>query len=237
MIHQEAITVAQVSVPADTNETTRASTLLDAIEIPGEDPVLVTLDAAHTSQETAMEIKRRSGWDYLMNVKGNRQKLQRAVFDKLLPLLCEPPHHVIREHSRGRIKTWSCWITGAEGVDFPHASQAAFIRRDSFEISGQRLSKENALMLTSRGKDKMTAADANHSTRNHWGIENKSHYVRDTAFREDHCQAWAGEGPQALAAIRNLSIGLLRMKGATAIKETLEWIAGDRMRALHFMTT
>jgi predicted transposase YbfD/YdcC len=83
----------------------------------------------------------------------------------------------------------------------------------------------------------MTAADLSRHTRNHWVIENKSHYVRDTVYREDHCQAWAGEGPRTLASLRNLAIGLIRLKGVTAIKETTEWIAGNRMRALRFMTT
>lgn len=240
MIHREAITIAQVSVPAETNESTQASTLLkalDAIGIPSGETVLITLDAAHTCQETAREINKRPGFDYLMNVKGNRSRLQRAVFDKLLPLLPKAPHHVIQEHARGRIKRWSCWITEADGIRFPCASQLAFIRREVFEVSGQRVSKDNALMITSREAGKMTAADINQETRGHWGIENKSHYPRDTTYREDHCQAWAGEGPQALAIMHNLAIGLIRLKGVNAIKETTEWIAADRMRALRFMAT
>jgi predicted transposase YbfD/YdcC len=172
-----------------------------------------------------------------MTVKGNQPSLQRAVFDKILPLLPEAPHHVTEEHSRGRIKKWSCWITGAEGIDFPHAAQAAFIRREIFEISGDRISKEHALILTSRKTGKMTAADVNRHIRSHWGIENKSHYVRDTVYREDHGQAWAGNGPQALASLRNLALGLFRMKNVKAIKETTEWVCRDQARALQFMTT
>lgn len=236
MIHREAITIAQVSVPGNTNEITQASALLETMEIPGGEPGLVTVDAAHTQHETAENIC-KNGFDYLMRVKGNQPSLQRAVFGKVLPLLPGQPHHIVREHARGYIRTWSCWITSAEGIDFPHASQAGFIRREIFEISGTRVSKEEALMLTSRNPEKMAAADLNRHTRNHWGIENKNHYIRDTAYREDHCQAWAGEGPRTLASLRNLAIGLIRMKGINAIKETTEWVAGDRMRALKFMTT
>jgi predicted transposase YbfD/YdcC len=83
----------------------------------------------------------------------------------------------------------------------------------------------------------MTAARVNQGIRRHWGIENKSHYIRDTVYREDHEQAWAGEGPQALASLRNLAIGLFRMKNTGSIKETTEWVCRDRMRALQFMTT
>ena len=197
MLHREAVTIAQVRVPDGTNEITQAETLLDGAGIPEGETALVTLDAAHTQRETAEYIGGKPGWDYLMTVKGNQPSLQREVFDKILPLLPRPPHHVTEEHSRGRIKRWSCWITGAEGIDFPDARQAAFIRREIFEISGDRISKEHALILTSRKSVKMTAADVNMHVRGHWGIENKSHYVRDTVYREDHGQAWAGDGPQA----------------------------------------
>jgi predicted transposase YbfD/YdcC len=237
MLHREAVTIAQVRVPDGTNEITQAETLLDAAGIPEGESALVTLDAAHTQRETAEYIGGKPGWDYLMTVKGNQPSLQREVFDKILPLLPEPPHHVTEEHSRGRIKRWSCWITGAEGIDFPDARQAAFIRREIFEISGDRISKEHALILTSRKSGKMTAADVNKHARGHWGIENKSHYARDTVYREDHGQAWAGDGPQALASLRNLALGLFRMKNVKTIKETTEWVCRDQTRALQFMTT
>ena len=67
--------------------------------------------------------------------------------------------------------------------------------------------------------------------------DNKSHYVRDTVYREDNSQAWAGEGPQAMASLRNLALGLFRLKKVNCIKETAEWVCRDRTRALLFMTT
>jgi hypothetical protein len=146
MTHRDSVTVAQVSVPAGTNETTQAATLLKALDvlgIPAEDEVLVTLDAARTCQETARAIKKRPQPGYLMNVKGNRSPPQAEVFARPAPLTLEKPHDVIRERSRGKIRQWSCWITGADGISFPSASQVALIRRDVYEISGQPVSKEN----------------------------------------------------------------------------------------------
>ena len=237
MLHREAVTIAQVRVPDGTNEITQAGTLLDAVKIPEGESVLITLDAAHTQRETAEYVGGKPGWDFLMTVKGNQPSLHREVFDKILPLLTEAPHHVTEEHDRGRIKRRSCWITGAEGIDFPHARQAAFIRREIFEISGDRISKEHALILTSRKTEMMTAADVNRHTRGHWGIENKSHYIRDTVYREDDSQAWAESGPHALASLRNLTLGLFRLKNANSVKETTEWVCRERTRALQFMTT
>jgi predicted transposase YbfD/YdcC len=113
-------------------------------------------------------------------------------------------------------------------IDFPDARQAAFIRRKIFEISGDRISKEHALILASRKSGKMTAADVNKHARGHWGIENKSHYVRDTVYREDHGQAWAGDGPQALASLRNLALGLFRMKTSKPSRKPRNGYAATR---------
>lgn len=237
MLHDEAVTVAQVRVPDGTNEITQAEAILKAAEIPEGNSVVFTMDAAHAQKETASTIAGKPGLDYIVTVKGNQPVLQRAVFDTVLPLLSGAAHDVIEEHSSGRIRKWSCWITGAGNAGFPHARQAAFIRREAFEISGDRISKENALILTSRKPGKMTAADVNKHVRKHWGIENKSHYVRDTVYREDHGQAWLGEGPQSLASLRNLALGLIRLKKENVIKETTQWISRDQSRALKFMTT
>jgi len=237
MLHREAVTIAQLRVPDGTSEITQADALLNAAEIPDGEAVLVTLDAAHTQRKTAESVAGKPGWDYLMTVKGNQPALQRQVFDKILPLLREAPHNVTEERSRGRIRKRSCWITCAEEINFPHARQAAVIRREIFEITGACVSKEHAIILTSRKAGKMTAADVNRNTRGHWGIENRSHYIRDTVYREDHSQAYSGDGPQALASLRNLTLGLLRMKNVNAIKETTEWICRDQVRALQFMTT
>ena len=69
MLHDEAVTVAQVRVPDGTNEITQAETLLDAAGIPEGESVLVTIDAAHTQRETAEYIGAKPGWNYLMTVR------------------------------------------------------------------------------------------------------------------------------------------------------------------------
>lgn len=237
LIHCDEITIAQVRVPDGTNEITQVSALLDALPIPSHMPAMFTLDSAHTQRETAKEIRKVPGWHYLMEVKGNQPKLQRAVFDKLLPFFRKPPHDIMEDDARGMLKRWSCWITDADGVDFPGAGQVGAIWREAFNRSGERLSKEIVLIITSRKPGELTAAVMNRGKRDHWRIENGSHYVRDTVFQEDLGQEWVGAGPQSLAGMRNLAIGLIHLKGHRGIKETTEWVAEDRDRAAYFMAT
>jgi predicted transposase YbfD/YdcC len=49
--------------------------------------------------------------------------------------------------------------------------------------------------------------------RTHWHIENRLHWPRDVTLGEDACQVRVGRAPQALAAVRNAVLGLLRGHG------------------------
>jgi hypothetical protein len=54
--------------------------------------------------------------------------------------------------------------------------------------------------------------------------------VRDVLFCEDHQHAYLGASAHAMALIRNLAPGLIRLAGITEIKRALERIAADRTR-------
>ncbi len=237
MNHEAGLTIGQVRVPDGTNEITQVDALLSALPVSPDEPVLITIDAAHTQDETAEAITKRLKWNYLMTVKGNRPILLRSLFEMLAPLTAGKPDDVVEEYKRGQYKKWRLWVTDARGIDFPGLEQAAIIIRDTFNAAKERISKEMAIVITSSPSAEMSAADINKHKRNHWGIENKGHYPRDVVYREDNDQTWQGEGPLVLAVLRSLAMSLFRLKGVKNIKETTEWVAGDRDRALYFMTT
>jgi predicted transposase YbfD/YdcC len=173
----------------------------------------------------------------VMTVKGNQPKLQKKIFSTFLPLLAGKPGHIVEERGHGRISRWSTWIADATGIDFPHATQIACIRRDVFHLDGAATSKEFALVITSSPAAQTGSASLHTHVRQHWGIENKNHYVRDTVWREDDNQAYTGHGPQSMAALRNLAMGLFRLNGIYKIKEATECISRDRNRALPLLAT
>lgn len=237
MVHRDGVTIAQVQVPADTNEITQVKALLTGVAPRDEERVVVTMDAAHTQRDTAKYLAGQRGFDYVATCKGNQPTLLKSVFTKAVPLTKTPPHHFVKERGHGRISQWSTWVTDAEGIDFPHARQIACIRRDIFNLDGQRVSKECAWIITSSTPERAQAADVHDHVREHWGIENKSHYVRDTTWCEDSHQAHIGSGPQAMATLKNLAAGLLRLNGHHDIKRTTESICRDRTRALPLLAT
>lgn len=237
MIHAAGVTIAQIRVPDATTEITQIDTLLAGLPpVPDSTRVLVTLDAAHTQRASAEHICAR-GFDYLMTVKGNQPALQKEILHRCRPLMATPPAHRVEERAHGRITRWSTWTADASGIQFPHATQLGCIRRDVLGLDQVARSKEFALILTSSPAEHTSPADLHTHVRQHWGIENKSHWVRDTTWREDDHQAWVGNGPHTMAALRNLALGLFRLNHIHKIKETTEAIRRDRTRALPLLAT
>jgi predicted transposase YbfD/YdcC len=204
------------TVPGGTTETTQVRTLLDPLDITG---ALVTADAAHTCAETARYLVEDKNADYLLTIKGNRPALHTAAIASGRELIAAPPDHVIEQRGHGRINRWATWSTGTgEDLGLPHAARLALIRRDVADLAGQPLSKEIAVVATSRGR--LTAAEISAHARRHWGIENLEHRTRDTVWHEDDQEVYVGNGPRVMATLRNLSLGLFAIHGITKVKQT-----------------
>ncbi len=68
--------------------------------------------------------------------------------------------------------------------------------------------------------------------REHWGIENSVHWIRDVTFDEDRSTVRTGTAPQAMATLRNTAINLHRIAGATNIAEACRTAAFTTSEAL-----
>jgi predicted transposase YbfD/YdcC len=237
MIHCDGITIAQVKVPPNTNEITQVKALLDHVTSREGERVIVTMDAAHTQRDTAEYLAGTRGFDYVMTIKGNQPTLRNAVMNKTVQLVQNAPDHTVRERNRGRINTWETWIADADGINFPHAQQTARIRRRIYDIDGQKTRQEYAFIITSLSAGDATAVDLNDDVRNQWGIENKSHYIRDTVWHEDAQHINNGTAPHVKATLANTANSLLRLHGHTDIKRTTEWISRNPLRALALLVT
>ena len=49
--------------------------------------------------------------------------------------------------------------------------------------------------------------------RTHWWIENKIHWIRDVPFGEDTHHTYLGTVAHTMAALRNLTVALIRLAG------------------------
>lgn len=193
MRHEQAVVIAQLRVPDTTTEVTQVDRLLDPLDLTN---AVVTADAAHALPRTAAYICGRDG-DYVLTLKANQPSLLDSVAAKLFAAT-DPSYHLDIDHGRGRSVHRQIWASDAEGIDFPGAAQIFRIRRDAFDHSGQRISKEIVYGITSLAE--VTAEAIGRWVRLHWGIENKIHWVRDVIFAEDHQNAYLGAAAHGMAS-------------------------------------
>jgi predicted transposase YbfD/YdcC len=228
MLHEKGVMIAQRRIPDDTNEITQVKELLDPVDLTD---AVITADAAHAQRDTAEYIAGERGADYLLTVKGSQPGLQAAIYQTINDACGTGPDHVSVDYGHGRILKRSLWVTGADGIDFPHATQVMRIRRDAYDLTGAAISKEIVHAITSLTAGQATSDVLAQLTQGQWGIESV-HWLRDTAYTEDHNTGYAGNGPQVMATLRNIAISLLHLAGITEITRTLQRISRDRTRAL-----
>ncbi len=117
---------------------------------------------------------------------------------------------------------------GTVGAAWPHLQQGCRVERQrTLRRRGQvvKVTREVTYAVTSRGPERAPAAALAAGLRGHWGIENRTHWVRDVTFDEDRSQLRSGAAPQAMAAVRNLAVALLRRAGCTNIAAALRTYA------------
>lgn len=82
----------------------------------------------------------------------------------------------------------------------------------------------------------LPAATCAHAIRHHWGIENRSHYVRDGSFREDHSRIRCNPG--IFARLRSFAANILRfnkIENITDARYRISLGGLDALAALQFM--
>lgn len=98
-------------------------------------------------------------------------------------------------------------------------------RRRVFRTTG-KIEEETVFGVTSLDADRADAGCLLTLIRQHWHIENRSHWVRDVTYGEDHSQVRVGQIPRVMATIRNTAIALIRLTGTTHIAATCRRFAG-----------
>jgi predicted transposase YbfD/YdcC len=231
MVHAEGAVLAQQRVPTDkTNEITQVRPLLERLDLKG---VVVTADALHTQRGHAHFLVTEKGAGYVFIVKNNQPTLAAAIEDCFAgPLPEAHTSHLSVEKGHGRKETRRVTVIAAPDGLFPHAAQIVEIERSVENLDGTHRHHETVHAVTSLKPERADAEVIGILVRGHWGIENRLHWVRDVTYDEDRSQLRTASAPHAMASLRNLSIGLLRLAGVANIASALRWVGRRPERAL-----
>ena len=197
---------------------------------------LITADALHTTTGTARYITDLGG-HYLFTVKGNQPKLRQTLRD--LPWTTRGVVSTIAEKSHGRVEIRTVTVIDLDNDEtaFPGTRRAVRITRSRTDLSTGRLGVETVYAVTSLNPHEATPTQIAAWLRGHWHIENRVHWVRDTAYNEDRCRIRTASGPQVMATLRNTAINLFRLLGYTNIAKSLRNHGRNHEHALQLLLT
>ena len=160
--------------------------------------------------ETVIE----SNNDLLVQLKCNQPSLHDAMVEHTQK---QSPDDTDRMHDQGkrnRIETrdasiWSLPLESGTEYWHHHFKTLVCIHRvvDRFDTRKKdwRRTKETAYYLCTR---EINAKEANQVVRNHWGVENRIHHVRDTRMDEDASRI--RKNPCIFGLLRSFALNLMR---------------------------
>ncbi len=226
----KGLILGQVEIAEKTNEIPVFQQLLTVLEIPNS---IFTADALHLQKKT-FEIVLDKGHGLLIQLKDNQKELENDVA-QILKL--EQPTHTYTapiEQGHGRIENRKATVYQHSISDHILDHQWAQYIQTVVCIERRRqikntttgeweASEEKSVFLSNKIID---AKYANQLVRNHWGIENKNHYVRDVSFVEDAHKI--KRQPFNYSILRSFALNFFRHNKFENIKEqryafSLDW--------------
>jgi predicted transposase YbfD/YdcC len=226
MDHRSRAVLNQTQVDAKTDEITGFQPLLEDLDLTGQ---IITADAMHTQREHADWLLTEKHAAYLLVVKANQPGLCHQLAS--LPWRAIPLADRTRDRGHGRAEKRRLQVTTIAGLDFPHATQALRITRRVRSLPSRGWRTVTVYAVTNLTAGQASPARLADWIRGHWGIE-ALHHIRDVTFAEDVSQVRTGNAPRAMASLRNLAIGVLRLHGCRNIAAALRRNARDTTRVL-----
>jgi len=236
--HQLGITLFQRGVDCKTNEIPVMLEVLELITIKGR---FITVDALLTQRRIALQITIAGGY-CMMAAKANQPQLPEDIqtcFERVDRQSLENAAETMdAAHGRIEHRQLVCSDELNDYLDWPGLQRVFELKRETCykKNNGQR---ENETVYGIVGwKEPPPRVDATFfldCSRGHWGIENRSHYVRDVTFDEDRSQTHVGNTHKTMASFRNVSIGLDRLAGFSNIAKACRHFAANPLEAMELI--
>ena len=217
------LVLAQRKVDEKSNEITAIPKLLDALELSG---TVVTIDAMGCQRSIAAKIAAKQA-DYILAVKENQGSLLDGIRDSFQMLAADAVSEEI-DCGHGRVERRTCSVIAdlsllEKAAEWPSLQGLVRIQAERYHKATGKTERETRFYITSLKSD---AARLNRAIRQHWGIENKLHWMLDVGFGEDLSRKRAGHAAQNFSLLNRIALNILKQD-----KSSKRGIKGKRLNA------
>jgi predicted transposase YbfD/YdcC len=213
-VSELGLSLGQLKVDKKSNEITAIPALLEMLDLAGS---IVTIDALGCQSAITEKIIENKA-DYVLALKGNQGALHEDV---VMFFKRKPPkikRYTYKENSTGHGRNEIRQCVVADDIDWLRTRHPQWCNLKSIveiestrEIKGKETT-EKRYYISSLSADPKRILDV---VRQHWGIENKLHWVLDVCFGEDQSRIRKGNAPRNIAIIRKTALNLLQIIKAT----------------------
>jgi predicted transposase YbfD/YdcC len=233
--HDSGLVLGQERVAQKTNEIRAVPLLLAGRDLAG---TMTTMDALLSQRPLAQQI-RDGGGHYLMIVKANQPELlgHIALLFQVPPVPADRQEYLAYRYvnkGHGRLEQRILESSTALNAYLPWPEVGQVLRRTCRRVLVKRgvVTTETTYAITSLTRAQAGPREIERLWRGHWTIENRNHYVRDETWGEDRCQVHRDNAPQALAALRNGVLNLLRHQGWENIAAALRFYGASLQKTM-----
>ncbi len=212
--------LGQVAVEEKSNEITAVPALLELLDV--KDAV-VSMDAMHCQKDTAAAV-RKAGADYLLAVKKNQKTLREDLtlfFDDAIAPEGQRDEHLLTytmepDNGHGRLDERTVWASGnlnwlrRRHPGWKDLKGIVCVEGKRLDFATGKQSTQRRLYLTSLDPRQVGAERLADLIRGHWSIENHLHWCLDVSFGDDAARVRKDHGPENLAMLKRLTLGLVK---------------------------
>jgi predicted transposase YbfD/YdcC len=204
------IILGQLKTDDKSNEITAIPELLEILDIAG---TIVTIDAIGCQTKIVEKLVDKKA-DYLIALKSNQFRLNNDVRSFFKNKNEETLVQGVTDYDKGhgRIESRTCKMS--EDIAWLKELYPKWKGLNSIieieskrEIKGE-ISTEKRYYISSLKSDPTKALRA---IRDHWGVENKLHWVLDVVFNDDLSRIRKGNAPRNIAIVKKTALNLLRI--------------------------
>ena len=217
--HENGLVLAEKQVDSKSNEITAIPLLLESLALKGN---TVSIDAAGCQKSITKFIKDKQG-DYVLGLKRNHPKLYQEVEDHIKEKGATAANRLYDafEQGHGRLVRRRYF-----GFDTTSLSQAQDWSGLASVIAVETISSKDNDPEHKVSSEWRYYLSSHHYTneklpeyiRNHWGIENKLHWILDVHMKEDNDQKAESKSARSFALLKRIALNIVRSKDLTSKK-------------------